>query len=249
MSTLTLPQLDQVAPAYERDGYVIVRNVVSCELMREAEQHVHATIARHPGVAFDKLHQMPFYREDPFYLRLIRQPQLLDIAAQSLGPDLALFATGYIIKSPGSSMAVLWHQDGSYWPLEPMEVCTLWLAITESKVFNGCMRVIPGTQHLDLQALKERKDKESLLGTSMDESLVDKSKAVDLELDPGDVSMHHPNVIHGSNANQSPTHWRLNLVIRVIASSTKITDPNWPGVFHLRGQRRPDVNRYLPEPA
>ena len=55
MSTLTLPQLDQVAPAYERDGYVIVRNVVSCELMREAEQHVHATIARHPGVAFDKI--------------------------------------------------------------------------------------------------------------------------------------------------------------------------------------------------
>lgn len=249
MSALTLDQLDQVRPAYERDGYVIVRHVVPRARMKDVERHVHATIARHPGLSFDKLHQLPLYREDPFYLRLVREPQLLDIAAQSLGPDLALFATGYIIKSPGSSMAVLWHQDGSYWPLEPMEVCTLWLAITESKVHNGCMRVIPGTQHMDLQALRERKDKDSLLGTSMDESLVDETQAVNLELDPGDVSMHHPNVIHGSNANQSPTAWRLNLVIRVIRSTTKITDPNWPGVFHLRGQRRPDVNPYLPEPA
>ena len=107
MSSLQLNQLDQLRPAYERDGYVIVRNVVSRDRMREAEQHVHATIARHPGMAFDKLHQIPLYREDPFYLRLVRHPHLLDIAEQALGPDLALFATGYIIKSPGSSMAVL----------------------------------------------------------------------------------------------------------------------------------------------
>jgi ectoine hydroxylase-related dioxygenase (phytanoyl-CoA dioxygenase family) len=249
MSSLTLDQLPDVRPAYERDGYVIVRNVVPPALMREAEQHVHATIAQHPGLPFDKLHQIPLYRTDPFYLRLIRQPRVLDIAEQSLGPDLALFAAGYIIKSPSSKMAVLWHQDGGYWPLEPMEVCTLWLAITESKVFNGCMRVIPGTQHLELQALQERKDRESLLGSSIDESIVDESRAVDLQLDPGDLSMHHPNVIHGSNANQSSEHWRLNLVVRVIRSSTRITDPSWPGVFHLRGRRREDVNRYLPEPA
>ncbi|MEZ5278406.1 MAG: phytanoyl-CoA dioxygenase family protein [Opitutaceae bacterium] len=247
MSSIT--QLKRIRSAYERDGYVVVRNVVSRELMQEAEQHVHATIARHPGLSFAKLHQIPLYLEDPFYLRLVRQEPLLDIAAESLGPNLALFATGYIIKSPGSSMEVLWHQDGSYWPLDPMEVCTLWVAITESKVFNGCMRVIPGTQHMDLQALRERRDRESLLGTSMDESLVDESKAVDLELEPGDVSMHHPNIIHGSNANKSPTHWRLNLVIRIIAASTKVTDPNWPGVFHLRGEPREDVNRYLPEPV
>lgn len=90
-------QLDEISPAYEKDGYVIVRNVVARDRMAAAEQHVHATLAQHPGVAFDKLHQMPFYHTDPFYLQLIRQPQLLDLAAQSLGPDLALFATGYII--------------------------------------------------------------------------------------------------------------------------------------------------------
>ena len=249
MTTLKMSEIAKVRECYSASGYVVVRGVVSGDLVREAEQHVHATIAQHPGVPFDKLHQSPLYLEDPFYLRLCRQPHLLDIAEQILGPDLALFATGYIIKSPASDMTVLWHQDGSYWPLEPMEVCTLWLAITESGKHNGCMRVIPGTQRMDLQSLAERKDKSSLLGTSLDESLVDESQAVDLELEPGDVSLHHPHIIHGSNANESPTRWRLNLVIRVIASSTRITDPAWPGVFHLRGQRREDVNQYLPEPA
>jgi len=73
------------------------------------------------------------------------------------------------------------------------------------------------------------------------------SQAVDLGLNPGDVSVHHPNIIHGSNPNTSPTQWRLNLVARVIASTTRITDPDWAGVFHLRGRRREDISRYLPE--
>ncbi len=248
MISLNTSENAKVRDCYDASGYVVVRGVVSGDLVCEAEQHVHATIAAHPGVPFDKLHQIPLYREDPFYLRLCRQSNVLDIAEQSIGPNLALFATGYIIKSPGSDMAVLWHQDGSYWPLEPMEVCTIWLAITESDRQNGCMRVIPGTHRMELQALKERNDKVSLLGTSLDESLVDESLAIDLELNPGDVSMHHPNIIHGSNPNGSIDRWRLNLVIRVIAASTKVTHTAWPGVFHLRGKRREDINRYLPEP-
>lgn len=241
--------MESLRARYDRDGYLIVRDVVAPEWIRDAEAHVHATIAQHPGVPFDRLHQLPLYREDPFYLALVRQPGLLDLAEAILGPDLALFATGYIIKSPASRLEVLWHQDGSYWPLEPMEVCTLWLAITESTLANGCMRVIPGTQNLDLQALRERRDRESLLGNSIDDALVDERRAVDLVLEPGDVSIHHPNLIHGSNANASPDQWRLNLVVRVIAATTRITDPNWPGVFPLRGARREDINRYLPEPA
>jgi ectoine hydroxylase-related dioxygenase (phytanoyl-CoA dioxygenase family) len=238
-----------VRDSYARDGYVIIRNVGDPALIRAAEAHVHRTIAAHPDKTYDEIHKTCFYVTDPFYLRLVRQPRLLDIASALLGPDLALFATGYIIKGPGNSSAVLWHQDASYWALEPMEVCTLWLAITPSNPANGCMRVIPGTQTMSVQALKPRSGVRNMLDSSMDESLVDESKAVDLVLNPGDVSVHHPNIIHGSNPNTSPTQWRLNLVARVIASTTRITDANWVGVFHLRGRRREDINRYLPDPV
>lgn len=68
-------------------------------------------------------------------------------------------------------------------------------------------------------------------------------------LQPGDVSIHHPNIVHGSNANNSADQWRIHLVIRVISSHTRVTDPDWKGVYHLRGARHEDLNRYLPVPV
>jgi hypothetical protein len=82
----------------------------------------------------------------------------------------------------------------------------------------------------------------------MDESLVDESKAADIILAPGDVSIHHPNVIHGSNANASPK-WRRGLTIRYIPTSTQIiSDGQWPSAFLLRGKAVEGVNSYLPFP-
>ena len=143
---------------------------------------------------------------------------------------------------------MLWHQDGSYWPLEPMEVVTLWLAVDDSTPENGCMRVIPGTQGMDLQQLQSKTDVANVLSSTMDTALVDESKAVDLVLKAGDISVHHPNVIHGSNANTSGKR-RCGLTIRYIPASTRIrTEKQWPSAFLLRGQAVPGINTYLPWP-
>ena len=234
---------------YGRNGYIISNGVVDANIVEYAERHVRWTIEQHPGETYEEIHKRPLWLDDPFYLYLARMPGLIELAETLVGPDLSLFATGYIIKEPGNSAAVLWHQDGSYWPLEPMEVCTLWLAITESKVSNGCMRVIPRSHTMQLQDLKTREDVRNLLESGIDENLVDDSDAKDLILAPGDVSVHHPNIVHGSAANDSKDEWRLNLVIRVIAAETKVTDPEWPGVFHLSGRRIDGTNRYLPDPV
>ena len=71
-----------------------------------------------------------------------------------VGPNIALFASHYLCKPAVRGPPVLWHQDGSYWPLEPMEVVTLWLAVDDSLPENGCMRVIPGTHSSGLQQLR-----------------------------------------------------------------------------------------------
>ena len=165
------------------------------------------------------------------------------------GYVIALFASHYIAKRPFDGQAVLWHQDGSYWPLEPMEVTTLWLAVDESLPENGSMRVIPGTQAMDLQGVQKRTDVDNVLSSDMDEALVDEWRAMDIVLNPGDVSIHHPNVIHGSNANTSP-RWRRGLTIRYIPTHTQIIcDGQWPSAFLLRGAAVPEVNHYLPWPA
>ncbi len=173
---------------------------------------------------------------------------MLDVAEQFIGPNIALFASHYICKPPKTGRPVLWHQDGSYWPLEPMEVTTLWLAASESVRENGCMRVIPRTHHTELKELIDRPDIDSALGSGMDERLVDESQAVDIELNPGDVSIHHPNIIHGSEANTSDK-WRMGLTIRYIPTSTRITRQPWHAAFLLRGEAVPGVNQYLTPPV
>lgn len=237
-------------PAYQREGLAIARNVVDPELVEEGRAHIDWLIARYPDLRPEQLHNNLMTR-DAFWVRLISDERLLDVVEAFIGPNIALFASHYIAKPPFSGEAVLWHQDGSFWPLEPMEVITLWLSLDEVTPENGCMRVIPGTQHLDLQKMLPRMDVKNVLNAAIDEALVDESKAVDVVLAPGDISIHHPNVIHGSNPNTS-ARWRRGLTIRYIPTTTKIVtkdDAVWPSAFLLRGEAIPGINRYQPRPA
>jgi hypothetical protein len=232
---------------FRREGYAIYRGVLDATLVGEASRHVDWLLARNPGLRPELLdHEL--LGDDAFWLRLVSDPRLLDIAEQFIGPNIALFASHYISKPPYDGKEILWHQDGSYWPLEPMEVVSLWLSVDRSTPDNGCMRVIPRTQHLDLQEMKKHPEKDSVFGSGIDESLVDESAAVDLVLDRGDVSVHHPNIIHGSRANRSAQR-RCGLTIRYIPTSTRIiSEKPWPSAFLLRGQAVPGINDYLPFP-
>lgn len=232
---------------FDREGYVLFQNVLDKDLIAEASAHIDWLLEKNPGLRPEQLHNN-LMTDDPFWVRLVADPRLLDIAEQFVGPNIALFASHYISKPPFDGQPVLWHQDGSYWPLEPMEVVTLWLAIDDSDPENGCMRAIPRTQDLDLQKMEVRKDIESVLGSAIDDRYVDESKAVDFVLGAGGVSVHHPNVIHGSEANHSPRR-RAGLTIRYIPTSTRIVcDGQWPSAFLLRGEVVPGVNEYLPWP-
>ena len=230
---------------YERDGFVIFRNVLDAGLIAQASEHVAWLQQRHPELRGEDLgHEL--VARDPFWVRLISDDRLLDIAEPFIGPDIALFASHYICKPPYSGRPVLWHQDGAYWPLEPMQVVTLWLAIDDSTPENGCLRVLPGSHREHLYELRERQDVDSVLG-SESAADVDESLAVDLTLSAGDVEVHHPNIIHGSNANASPKR-RCGLTIRYIPTSTRITsrEQPFPSALLLRG--KPGVNVYQPWP-
>ncbi|HEX3812006.1 MAG TPA: phytanoyl-CoA dioxygenase family protein [Mycobacteriales bacterium] len=230
---------------YDRDGYVIFRNVIDDALLKETSDHVGWLQEQHPDVRPENLGHI-YLRDDPFWVRLISDERLVDIAAQFVGDDVALFASHYISKPAFSGKAVLWHQDAAYWPLEPMEVVTLWLAVDESKPENGCVRVIPGSHKKELHGLRDNKTVDNVLGSESDTD-VDESQAVELTLSPGDVEVHHPGIMHGSNANTSPNR-RCGLTIRYIPTSTRITAPEqpYPSAFHLRG--KPGVNTYQPVP-
>lgn len=235
--------------ALDRDGFVIVRQAIDQPLAAELVEHVHWLDRKHPDLRPESFHHKVLLH-DPFIHRVAGDPRLLDIAAQFVGQDIGLYASHYIAKPPGTGRAVGWHQDGSYWPLEPMKVVTLWVAGTESTSENGCMRVIAGSQHdrlLKKSDLMELDQSDYVLNAGMRPEQVDEQRAVDIELAPGDVSIHNPMIIHGSNPNRSEK-WRVGLTLRYIPTSTHVTAADHECML-LRGRPTKGVaNTYVPRP-
>ena len=214
--------------------------------MQEADQFVDWILARNPEARPENLNS-PLTRHEPFMLRLTADPRLLDLASVFLGPDIAVYGTHFLCKPPLDGKAVAWHQDGGYFPLDPMEALTLWVAINPSHRGNGCLRVIPGSHKLPLQSRTESRRSEVEILTGMDQSVVDESMAMDLELEPGDVSAHDVTIVHGSEPNHSG-HWRKAAAIRYISAHTRVLDQSQGSQFLLRGTAVPGINEYLAWP-
>ncbi|MCC2670706.1 MAG: Phytanoyl-CoA dioxygenase [Armatimonadetes bacterium] len=163
---------------YQREGYLVFPSVLPPDLVRAASEHVEWLQRQHPDVRPESLHYHLMW-DDPFWFRLVSDPRILDLVEAIIGPNIALFATHYICKPGGDGLPVLWHQDGSYWPLEPMDVVSAWLAVDDSTVENGCMRVIPGSHG----------------GPLLDHRQHDQAAVLHTEIDaqpPPPVRAHHP---------------------------------------------------------
>ena len=235
---------------YDENGYVIVRGAIDADLARETAEHVHWLAERHPDIRPEKFgHGMLV--SDPFMHRLVGDDRLVDIVEQFIGRDIAMWAAHYIAKPPHHGQKVLWHQDGTYWPLEPMEVTTIWLAASESTRENGCLRVIPGTQNnrlLSRGELVEVPDGKNVLASGIHPSQIDDSHVVDIELAPGDVSVHNPRIFHSSESNTSDK-WRIGLTLRYIPTSTLCTRAGHEAIL-VRGAPQPGVrNEYARRPV
>ena len=233
---------------YDEQGYAIVRKAIDAELAAETAAHVHWLAHKHPGVRPEKFFHN-FLMDDPFMHRLVSDEGIVDVLEPFLGPNIALYAPHYIAKPPGDGKPVLWHQDGYYWPLEPMEVMTVWLAGTASTRENGCMRVLPGTQNMRLLSRREMVDvdeEQYVLNSQIHPSLIDDSDVVDLELEAGDISLHNPRIIHGSEANRSAT-WRIGLTLRYIPTTTRVVADGWRNIL-VRGAAVDNGNLYAGRP-
>ena len=222
------------------------RGVLDRDTVAAMGAHVDWLAARHPERRGEDLgHDL--VADDPFWLGIVGDDRLVDLAEVVVGPDVALFVSHYICKPPHAGRPVLWHQDAAYWPLEPMTAVTLWVAVDASTVHNGCVRVIPGSHGAGTHLLRRRDDVDSVFGTESSVN-VDEALAVDVVLQPGDVEIHHPDLLHASGANRSAAR-RCGLTIRYIPTSTRIVGERqpYPSVFHLRGA--PGVNAYQPWPT
>jgi ectoine hydroxylase-related dioxygenase (phytanoyl-CoA dioxygenase family) len=155
------------------------------------------------------------------FLDLARDPGILDMVEQLIGPDIILWGCQIFCKPGGDGMAVPWHQDGHYWPIRPLATCTVWIALDASTVENGCLRVIPGSHGERRLFDHMREDRADVVLTqTVKAGAFDPGAALDVELEAGQMSMHDVYLIHGSNANRSPQR-RAGVAIRYMPAASQ----------------------------
>jgi phytanoyl-CoA hydroxylase len=165
----------------------------------------------------------------------VSDPRLLDLVEALLGPGVVLFSSCWVVKPPRTGRPAAWHQDGGTWPLEPLDAVTLWIALDDADGGNGTLRVVPGSHRGGLLP-HDRDDARlatELFNVALPGAHGDEEAAVDVVLRAGDVSAHHPALIHGSGPNRSERPRRA-LVARYHPPTTKVTQEGWPSTLVLR---------------
>ena len=169
---------------------------------------------------------------------LIRHPRILDAVEDIIGPDILCWGTSFFIKEKRNPSYVSWHQDSTYWGLEPPDIITAWVAFTDSTGANGAMRVIPGTHKLDQVPHHDTFAADNLLSRGQ-EIMVDDDdhEAVMLELAAGEMSLHHVRLIHGSDPNPSDDR-RIGFAIRYIPTYVRQIAGSHDSATLVRGEDR-----------
>jgi ectoine hydroxylase-related dioxygenase (phytanoyl-CoA dioxygenase family) len=210
---------------YRERGYVIPRYRLPPGLLAQLRTALDGLLASYTDVAPEDLanpHMLPPTEgpgTNPF-MQAARQPGILDMLEQLLGPDLILWITRVLCKPAAKGREVPWHQDGEYWPMRPLATCSVWIALDPVSVENGCMRFIPGShrqQELYRHHTSDRKD--LVLNLELDQDQFDEAQAVNVELEPGQMSLHDVRLIHGSLANTSGRR-RAALIMRYMPGTS-----------------------------
>ncbi len=232
---------------FERDGYLFPLRAFSAAEARGYRDALEAYEAE----TGDAIHSNMRHKVHLLFRwadEIVHHPRILDTVADILGPDLLCWTTNFFIKEAEDPAFVSWHQDSTYWGLEPSDVVTAWVAFTDAPVESGAMKFLPGSHRLDQIAHRDTYAAENLLTRGQEiEMEVDEAQAVDVPLKAGEFSLHHIRLVHGSEPNTTPDR-RIGLAIRYIPTyvrQVKIDD----SATLVRGRDRHDNFEHEPRPA
>ncbi len=171
-----------------------------------------------PGESSKEIRE--WHESSRFLYDICMHPVLLDYVEDLLGPDFYLWGSNFFIKEPRSLSTVGWHQDAYYWPLDPHESLTVWLAFDDSTVENGAMTVVPGSHRAGLLKHIRVRETDSVLMLECERGQFAEDTALPVTLKAGEVSIHDDKLVHGSPANPSDTR-RAGLTIRYSRTNVK----------------------------
>ena len=211
---LTPAQIDQ----FWRDGCVFPVRVMpeaeALEIRRRLETFESENGGPLKGALRHKSHLLFTWLGD-----LVRNNRIVDAIEDLYGPNLLCWTTNFFIKEADNPAFVSWHQDSTYWGLDKPDVVTAWVALTPSNEANGAMKFIPGSHTKDQIPHRDTFAQNNLLTRGQEVAVeVDEAKAVAITLEPGEISLHHVRLVHGSPPNPSHDR-RIGFAIRYIPTT------------------------------
>ena len=211
---------------YAREGYVVPAWRFPEGRIGEMRAALDRLIAANPGVRPEKLVSAHLengsegVRGSRAFLELARDADLVELISDAIGEDVILWGCQVFCKPGGDGLETPFHQDGHYWPIRPLATCTAWVALDPSRKENGCLKVVPGS-HADRKLFSHlREDRQDLVLTQrIKDPAFEESTAVDIELEPGQMSLHDVYMIHGATVNRSPMR-RAGVAIRYMPGTS-----------------------------
>ena len=188
--------------AYQRDGFVAPSDIFTADELAQIHAELDAAEASH-GEQLQEAGRNNAHYVLPVLDRIAHDQRILDAVEDVIGPDILVAGTTLFIKEPETTGFISWHQDARYIGLEPHDWVTGWLAISDVTEENGCMWMIPGSQKAPLAEHVDTYGDDTLLTRGQTVPDVDEDKAVTVPLKPGQLSLHHPRIVHGSGPNIS----------------------------------------------
>jgi ectoine hydroxylase-related dioxygenase (phytanoyl-CoA dioxygenase family) len=167
------------------------------------------------------------------FTRLAADSRVLDVMQDLIGPDIKLFRDALMMKPPRHGSAKPYHQDSAYWQIDPPDLVSVWMALDDATLENGCMRVIPGSHASGVLEHKHLQDYQ------VDEAELDTSHEVAVPLKSGGCLFFHSLLLHATAPNHSP-HPRRSIIISAMSARSRYTGPEpRPHFPLLRGREYP----------
>ncbi|MGB7323859.1 MAG: phytanoyl-CoA dioxygenase family protein [Rubripirellula sp.] len=229
--------------AWNRDGYLGPLDVYQAAEIADIRTYFDGLLAQAIAEGRDSYSISSAHLKHGRVWDMLTNPTIVGYISDLLGENVVGWGSHFFCKMPGDGKSVDWHQDCSYWPLTPTKAVTVWLAIDDSTLENGCMEVYSGSHQFGLIDF-ETSDADD--GNVLDQSVKNPQNYGTLQQTPiraGQISIHSDLLVHGSAPNRSKNR-RCGLTLRycpadvtaylgwnakgvVVGGTAKATD--WPG--------------------
>lgn len=241
--------LKKIKADYDLNGVAVIRNIINSRWLNDMRLAIDS-ILENPGVA--SVEYTPSTNKGRYYgdfFLWIRNQTFKDFAFNSILPELAakildskkinFFYDQLLVKEPNTSESTPWHHDLPYWPLSGKMIISFWIGFDKVTKNTGAVEYIKGSHKWNKFFSPASFGKDSGYNEIYKKMGLDSVPDIDANknqyeilswnLEPGDITIHHPLILHGSSGNFSNNVRRRGLALRYIGDD--VTWDDRPGTF------------------